>query len=60
MEVDKIIKNEKVFTSVAVNHHASAFAVKDGRFVYVVDEEGLKDFVLKAKLRPPRPTVSAS
>ena len=44
MKVDKIIKNAKVFTSAAVNYHASAFAVKDGRFVYVGDEEGLKDY----------------
>ena len=44
MKVDKIIKNASVFTSAAVNFHASAFAVKDGKFVYVGDEEGLKDF----------------
>ena len=44
MKVDKIVKNAKVFTSAAVNYHASAFAVKDGKFVYVGDEEGLKDF----------------
>ena len=44
MKVDKIIKNAKVFTSAAVNYHASAFAVKDGKFVYVGDEEGLKDY----------------
>ena len=44
MKVDKIIKNANVFTSAAVNYHASAFAVKDGKFVYVGNEEGLKDF----------------
>ena len=44
MKVDKIIKNANVFTSAAVNYHASAFAVKDGKFVYVGDEAGLKDF----------------
>ena len=44
MKVDKIIKNANVFTSAAVNYHASAFAVKDGKFVYVGDEEGLKDY----------------
>ena len=44
MKVDKIIKNASIFTSAAVNFHASAFAVKDGKFVYVGDEEGLKDF----------------
>ena len=44
MKVDKIIRNAKVFTSAARDFHASAFAVKDGKFVYVGDEEGLKDF----------------
>ena len=44
MKVDKIIKNAKIFTSAAVNYHASAFAVKDGKFVYVGDEKGLKDY----------------
>ena len=44
MKVDKIVKNANVFTSAAVNYHANAFAVKDGKFVYVGDEEGLKDF----------------
>ena len=34
MKVDKIIKNANIFTSAAVNFHASAFAVKDGKFVY--------------------------
>ena len=44
MKVDKIVKNANIFTSAAVNFHASAFAVKDGKFVYVGDEKGLKDY----------------
>ena len=44
MKVDKIVKNAKVFTSDVKQLSASAFAVKDGKFVYVGDEEGLKDF----------------
>ena len=44
MKVDKIIKNARVFTSDVKNLNASAFAVKDGKFVYVGSEEGLKDF----------------
>ena len=44
MQVDKIIKNAKVFTSNKEQLDASAFAVKDGKFVYVGDEAGLDDF----------------
>ena len=44
MKVDKIIKNANVFTSDVKQLSASAFAVKDGKFVYVGDEEGLKDY----------------
>ena len=44
MKVDKIIKNAKVFTSNVKQLNASAFAVKDGKFVYVGDEAGLADF----------------
>lgn len=44
MKVDKIIKNAKVFTSNKNDLNASAFAVKDGKFVYVGNEEGLKGF----------------
>ena len=44
MKVHKIIKNAKVFTSDVKHLNASAFAVKDGKFVYVGDEAGLKDF----------------
>lgn len=40
MKVDRIIKNAKVFTSDVKNLNASAFAVKDGKFVYVGDEAG--------------------
>ena len=44
MKVDRIVKNAKVFTSAAKDFHATAFAVKDGKFVYVGDEAGLKDY----------------
>ena len=44
MKVDQIIKNAKIFTSDKENLHASAIAVKDGKFVYVGDEAGLKDY----------------
>lgn len=44
MKVDQIYKNANVFTSAARDFHASAFAIKDGKFVYVGDEEGLADF----------------
>ena len=44
VKVDRIVKNAKVFTSAARDYHASAFAVKDGKFVYVGDEEGLKEY----------------
>lgn len=44
MKVDQIIKNAKIFTSDKDNLHATALAVKDGRFVYVGDEAGLADF----------------
>ncbi|MCQ2752193.1 MAG: amidohydrolase family protein [Coriobacteriales bacterium] len=44
MKVDKIYKNANVFTSAARNFHASAFAVKDGKFVFVGDEAGLVDY----------------
>lgn len=35
MEVDQIIKNAKIFTSDKDKLNATAFAVKDGKFVYV-------------------------
>lgn len=44
MRVDKIVKNAKVFTSNKEALEATAFAVKDGKFVYVGDEAGLKDY----------------
>ena len=44
MKVDKIIRNANVFTSAARDFHATAFAIKDGKFVFVGNEEGLKDF----------------
>ena len=44
MKVDKIIKNAKVFTSNVKNLNATAFAVNDGKYVYVGDEAGLKDY----------------
>ena len=44
IKVDKIVKNAKVYTSDMDNLNATAFAVKDGKFVYVGDEEGLKDY----------------
>ena len=44
MKADKIIKNAKIYTSDSKNPKASALVVKDGKFVYVGDEAGLKDF----------------
>lgn len=44
MKVDYIIKNADIFTSDVNKLNASALAVKDGKFVYVGDEEGLKDY----------------
>ena len=44
MKVDYIIKNANVFTSDVNQRNASAFAVKDGKFVYVGDEKGLESF----------------
>lgn len=44
MKVDKIIKNAKVFTSDVKQLITSAFAVKNGKFIYVGDEAGLVDF----------------
>ena len=41
---DKIVKNAKVYTSDKNNPSATTFVVKDGKFVYVGDEEGLKNF----------------
>ena len=44
MNADQIIKNAKIFTADKDNPQATAFAVKDGRFVYVGDETGLSDY----------------
>ena len=44
IKVDSIIKNAKVFTSDKDKLHATAFAIKDGKFVYVGDEDGLSNF----------------
>ncbi len=44
MKVDRIIKNAKIFTSNKNNPQAIALVVKDGKFVYVGDEAGLKDY----------------
>lgn len=44
MKADFIIKNAKIFTAEKENLHATALAVKDGKFVYVGDEAGLSDY----------------
>ena len=44
MKTDIIIKNAKIFTADKNQPQATALAVKDGKFVYVGDEAGLKDF----------------
>ena len=44
MIADQIIKNAKIFTSNKDYPEASAFAVKDGKFVYVGDEAGLSEY----------------
>ena len=44
MKADKIIKNAKIFTSNTDMPQATALAVKDGKFVYVGDENGLSEY----------------
>lgn len=44
MKADLIIKNAKIFTSDKNQLIATAFAVKDGKFVYVGDEAGVSNF----------------
>jgi len=44
MKADQIIKNAKIFTADKKNPQASALVVKDGKFVYVGDEAGLKAY----------------
>ena len=46
MKADHIIKNAKIYTSDKNNPMASALVVKDGKFVYVGDEAGLKGILL--------------
>ena len=44
---DRIYRNAKIY-SVALDGtetHAEALAIKDGKFVYVGDEAGVKDFI---------------
>ena len=44
MKADQIIRNAKVFTSDLSHKQATAFVVKDGKFVYVGDEAGLSGY----------------
>lgn len=44
MKVDYIVKNASVYTSDVEQLRATAFAVKDGKFVYVGDESCLADY----------------
>ena len=44
MKADRIFKNAKIFTADRENPQATALAVKNGKFIFVGDEEGLKDF----------------
>ena len=44
MKADHIIRNAKVFTSDLNHKQATAFVVKDGKFVYVGDEAGLSGY----------------
>ena len=44
MKADLIIKNAVIYTSNNANPLAAALVVKDGKFVYVGDEEGLSDY----------------
>ena len=44
MKADKIIKNAKIYTADKNQPHATALAVKDGKFVYVGDEAGLSAY----------------
>ena len=45
MKVDYIVKNASVYTSDVTQLRAAAFAVKDGKFVYVGDKEGVVAFI---------------
>ena len=44
MKADQIIRNAKIFTADKEHPQATALAVKNGKFVYVGDEAGLKDY----------------
>ena len=44
MKADQIIKNAKIYTADKNQPMATAFAVKDGKFVYVSDEAGLSAY----------------
>ena len=44
MKADKIIKNAKIYTADKDNPWASALVVKDGKFAYVGDEDGLSAY----------------
>ena len=44
MKADRIFKNAKIFTADRENPQATALAVKNGKFIFVGDEEGLKEF----------------
>lgn len=44
MKVDYVVKNASIYTSNVDSLRAQAFAVKDGKFVYVGDEAGLSDY----------------
>lgn len=43
-KADYIVKNAKVFTSGDRTPYAEGFAVKDGKFIYVGDENGLSEY----------------
>lgn len=44
MRADNIFKNARIFTADKNHPMATAMVVKDGKFVYVGDETGLKDY----------------
>ena len=44
MKVDYVVKNATIYSSNKDNLSPQAFAVKDGKFVYVGDEAGLSDY----------------
>ena len=44
MKANQIIKNAKIYTADINQPHATALAVKDGKFVYVGDEAGLSAY----------------